>query len=234
MPVDAVGSGRAVPSRPRVLGRSFYGRAADQVAGDLIGKILSYGPLRGRIVEVEAYAQTEPASRGYHGPTKGNATLFGPPGHLDVYLVYGIHYLANIVCRPAGVGSGVLLRALEPLSGLDVMRTNRGDPRDPDHRLCSGPGRLSRAFGLGRDDDGADLVDGAIRILDDSVLLPLARSIRIGVTAGRDLEWRFYAKAARACPGRAPPADACRRSGRHRSDDRNRCEVEGCRRRNWA
>ena len=130
-------------ARPRTLERSFYERPAEVVAGGLIGKILSYGPLSGRIVEVEAYDEHEPASRGYSGLRKGNATLFGPPGHLEVYLSYGIHYLANVVCEPAGVGSGVLFRAVEPLTGAEVMRANRGDPKGPDHRLCSGPGRLS-------------------------------------------------------------------------------------------
>ena len=177
---------------PRALDRSFYERPAEVVAGDLIGKVLSYGPLRGRIVEVEAYDESEPASHGFRGPSKGNATLFGPPGHLEVYLSYGVNYLANVVCQPVGVGSGILFRALEPLSGTEVMRANRGDPDGPDHRLCSGPGRLCQAFGLSRSDNGTDLVEGKVRILDDQVSLPYARSARIGVSAGQDLDWRFY------------------------------------------
>jgi DNA-3-methyladenine glycosylase len=183
-----------VGAQIHILERSFYERPAELVAGSLIGMILSYGPLSGRIVEVEAYDEHEPASRGFSGLRKGNATLFGPPGHLEVYLTYGIHYLANVVCEPAGVGSGVLFRALEPLTGADLMRANRGHPKDPDHRLCSGPGRLSKAFGLSRADDNADLVLGPIRILDDGGALPCARSARIGVSAGQDLEWRFYAE----------------------------------------
>jgi len=177
---------------PRALHRSFYERPAEAVAGDLIGKVFSYGPLRGRIVEVEAYDESEPASHGFRGPSKGNATLFGPPGHLEVYLSYGVNYLANVVCQPVGVGSGILFRALEPLSGTEVMRANRGDPDGPDHRLCSGPGRLCQAFGLSRSDNGTDLVEGKVRILDDRVSLPYARSARIGVSAGQDLDWRFY------------------------------------------
>ena len=180
-------------TQTRTLDRSFYERPAESVAGSLIGMVLSYGPLSGRIVEVEAYDESEPASRGYSGLRKSNATLFGPPGRLEVYLSYGIHYLANVVCEPVGVGSGVLFRALEPLTGVDVMRANRGDPKDADHRLCSGPGRLSKAFGLSRADNGADLVVGKIRILDDgSAPPPYARSARVGVSAGRDLDWRFY------------------------------------------
>jgi DNA-3-methyladenine glycosylase len=176
----------------RTLEREFYERPPELVAGSLIGKIFSYGPLLGRIVEVEAYDEKEPASHGFSGPRKGNATLFGPPGRLDVYLIYGVNYLANVVCQPEGVGSGVLIRALEPLTGMEEMRTNRGDPRDPDWRLCSGPGRLCKAFGLSRADNNTDLVVGKVRILDDNVALPYARSARIGVTAGQDLDWRFY------------------------------------------
>jgi DNA-3-methyladenine glycosylase len=162
------------------------------VAGGLIGKIFSYGPLRGRIVEVEAYDEKEPASHGFSGPRKGNATLFGPPGRLEVYLSYGVNYLANVVCQPVGVGSGILVRALEPLTGVEVMRVNRGDPKGPDHRLCSGPGRLCKAFGLSRADNNTDLVVGKVRILDDDVALPYVTGTRIGISAGQDLDWRFY------------------------------------------
>jgi DNA-3-methyladenine glycosylase len=179
-------------ARRHTLERAFYERPAEVVAGSLIGKIFSYGPLLGRIVEVEAYDQSEPASHGFSGPRKGNATLFGPPGHLEVYLTYGVNYLANVVCQPVGVGSGVLIRALEPLTGIELMRANRGGPRDPDWRLCSGPGRLCKAFGLSRADDKTDLVVGRVRILDDDVALPYARSPRVGVTAGQNLDWRFY------------------------------------------
>jgi len=179
-------------ARPPTLERTFYERPAELVAGSLIGKIFSHGPLRGRIVEVEAYDEKEPASHGFSGLRRGNATLFGPPGRLEVYLIYGVNYLANAVCQPVGVGSGVLIRALEPVTGVERMRANRGDPPDPDRRLCSGPGRLCKAFGLSRADNGTDLVIGNVRILDDDVALPYARSARIGVTAGRDLDWRFY------------------------------------------
>jgi DNA-3-methyladenine glycosylase len=181
-----------VGAQPQTIKRVFYERPALLVAGSLIGKIFSYGPLSGRSVEVEAYDESEPASRGFSGIRKGNATLFGPPGRLEVYLSYGINYLANVVCEPVGVGSGVLIRALEPLTGIDVMRANRGDPKDPDRRLCSGPGRLCKAFGLSRADNDTDLVVGKVRILDDHIALPYVRSARVGISAGQDLEWRFY------------------------------------------
>ena len=179
-------------ARTSTLKRAFYERPADVVAANLIGKIFAYGPLRGRIIEVEAYDEKEPASHGFSGLRKGNATLFGPPGRLEVYLVYGVNCLANVVCQPVGVGSGVLIRALEPLTGVEVMRANRGDPRGSDRRLCSGPGRLCKAFGLSRADNGTDLVVGKVRILDDQTALPYARSARIGVSAGQCLDWRFF------------------------------------------
>jgi DNA-3-methyladenine glycosylase len=179
-------------SEDGTLQRPFYERPAESVAAGLIGKILSYGPLSGRIVEVEAYDESEPASHGFTGPRKGNATLFGPPGRLEVYLSYGVNYLSNVVCQPVGVGSGILIRALEPLTGVAVMRANRGDPKDPDRRLCAGPGRLSQAFGLTRADNDTDLVTGKVRILDDGATLPCARSTRIGLSVGQDLDWRFY------------------------------------------
>jgi len=184
--------GGTVGARPQTLKRRFYERPAELVAGSLIGKVFSYGPLSGRIVEVEAYDESEPASRGFSGLRKSNATLFGPAGRLEVYLSYGINYLANVVCQPVGVGSGVLIRALEPLSGVEVMRVNRGDPKDPDRRLCSGPGRLCKAFDLSRTDNNTDLVVGKVRILDDGVAPPYARSARVGISVGQDLDWRFY------------------------------------------
>ena len=181
-----------MPARPRRLERSFYERPAELVDGDLIGKVFSYGALRGRIVEVEAYDERELASRGFAGPRRGNATLFGPPGHLEVYLSGGINYLANAVCAPVGIGSGVLIRALEPLTGVALMRANWGHPNVPDRRLCSGPGRLCKAFGLTRADNNTDLVFGKVRILDDHVALPYARGARVGLSVGQDLDWRFY------------------------------------------
>jgi DNA-3-methyladenine glycosylase len=181
-----------VGDQPQTLKRPFYERPAQSVAGSLIGKIFSYGPLSGRIVEVEAYDEHEPASRGFSGRRKSNATLFGPPGRLEVYLSYGINFLANVVCQPVGVGSGVLIRALEPLTGVEVMRANRGDPKGPDRRLCSGPGRLCKAFGLSQADNNTDLVVGKVRILDDHTALRYCRSARVGISVGQDLDWRFY------------------------------------------
>jgi DNA-3-methyladenine glycosylase len=178
--------------RSQTLPRIFYERPPECVAPDLLGKILVRGPLRGRIVETEAYAEDDPASHSFGGFRSRNATLFGSPGHLEVYLTYGIHHLANVVCQPTGVGAGVLLRALSPLAGIETMRERRRNPRSPDHLLCSGPGRLCQAFALGRAENATDLVHGQIRILDDGVAPPIAASTRVGLTTGRELAWRFY------------------------------------------
>lgn len=177
---------------PHPLPRIFYRRPPECVAPDLLGKVLVRGPLRGRIVEVEAYAEDDPASHSFGGLRSRNATLFGPPGHLEVYLTYGIHHLANVVCQPAGVGAGVLLRALSPLAGIEIMRYRRGNPKSADHTLCSGPGRLCQAFGLSRADNATDLVRGHVRILDDGVASAIAASTRVGLTTGLELAWRFY------------------------------------------
>jgi DNA-3-methyladenine glycosylase len=188
----------------QTLKRPFYERPAPLVSAELIGKTFSYGPLSGRIVEVEAYDESEPASHGFSGLRKSNETLFGPPGHLEIYLSYGVNYLTNVVCQPAGVGAGILIRALEPLTGIDAMRSNRGDPKDPDHRLCSGPGRLSKAFGLSRADNSTDLVVGKVRILDDHCVLPYATSARVGISVGQDLDWRYYVAGSRSVSVPAP------------------------------
>src|SRR3989442_4275251 len=127
-----------------MLQRDFFARTVHEVASDLIGAKLLVGGVGGRIVEVEAYDQEDPASHGYRGRTARNRTMFGPPGHAYVYRSYGIHWCLNLVCGEEGVAEAVLIRALEPTHGLDEMRARRGlaDPR----LLCSGPGRLCHAL----------------------------------------------------------------------------------------
>ncbi|MDP8974862.1 MAG: DNA-3-methyladenine glycosylase [Actinomycetota bacterium] len=166
------------------------------MAPELLNKVLARGPLRGRIVEVEAYAGTEdPGSHAYRGMTRRNATMFGPPGHLYVYLSYGMHWCANAVCGEEGQGVAVLLRALSPLSGLEEMRAARPKARR-DTDLCSGPGKLCQAFAVTKDDDGADLVAGDrdLVIADAGVAPPTAAVVttRVGLSAGADLPWRWY------------------------------------------
>ena len=132
-----------------------------EVAAGIIGWTLLVDGVGGRIVEVEAYTEDDPASHAFRGATARNASMFGPPGHLYVYRSYGIHWCANVVCERPGRGAGVLLRALEPTHGLDRMRERRGvvDER----LLCAGPGRLTQALGLTGADDGADLSAPAVR-----------------------------------------------------------------------
>jgi DNA-3-methyladenine glycosylase len=152
------------------------------------------GRLAGRIVEVEAYlGHLDPGSHAYRGPTARNATMFGPPGRLYVYFTYGMHFCANIVCGPPDVAGAVLLRALAPLRGLEGMRARR--PRaGTDRQLCSGPARLTQALGIDRRHDGADLLAGPIRLLDDGVPphAEPAVSLRVGLTAGAEHPWRWY------------------------------------------
>jgi DNA-3-methyladenine glycosylase len=179
----------------RPLDRGFYRRDPRAVAPDLLGKVVVAGDRRARIVEVEAYCGPEdPAAHSYRGPTARNATMFGPPGHLYVYFSYGMHWCCNPVCGDDGEGVAVLLRALEPLDGLDEMRAARGGVRDRD--LCRGPARLCQALGITRDLDGADLVTGdrALTIEDDGTPPPddPATGPRIGITRAADLPWRFW------------------------------------------
>ncbi|MET0717449.1 MAG: DNA-3-methyladenine glycosylase [Pseudoxanthomonas sp.] len=180
-----------------VLPRSFYQRDPRQVAPELLNKILVAPDGRsGRIVEVEAYAGHEdPAAQTYRGRTRRNATMFGPPGHMYVYFTYGMHWCANAVCGEEDEGVGVLIRALEPLTGLDRMRAVRlRAKRDTD--LCSGPARLTQALSITGANDGADLVeaDQGFRIASDGMPppeLPVS-SARIGITKAVEHPWRWH------------------------------------------
>lgn len=181
----------------RTLPRRLYRRDPRVVAPELLNKVLVHGGRAGRIVEVEAYCGSEdPGSHAYRGRTARNATMFGPPGLLYVYLSYGVHWCANAVCGDEGVGVAVLLRALAPIEGLEEMRRARGDGGRRDRDLCSGPGRLCQALGLVKAHDGADLVtaDRGVRIADDGTPPPAApgNSRRIGLTAGAEHPWRWF------------------------------------------
>ncbi len=150
------------PLAPPAAG--FYDRPVVEVARDLVGFVLRHGDTAGRIVETEAYHESEPACHAYTGLTARTRVLFGPPGHAYVYRSYGIHALLNAVSEADGVGAAVLIRALEPLTGLDIMRERRGLDREQD--LCSGPGKLTQALGIGLDLNGSAL-DGPIELLPD-------------------------------------------------------------------
>jgi DNA-3-methyladenine glycosylase len=186
-------SGRALP-------RSFYDRDAREVAPELLNKVLvrtgDGARLAARIVEVEAYrGADDPGSHAYRKQTARNAIMFGPPGRLYVYFSYGNHWCMNAVCGPGDQPHAVLLRAATPLAGIDAMRERRVAARR-DRDLCAGPGRLGQAFGVDRSFDGADLVRGTLRIVDDGVSPParpgISRRIGLGAGKGEDLPLRFY------------------------------------------
>lgn len=142
----------------------------------------------GVIVETEAYRQDDPACHAYKGPTMRNRTIFGRPGLAYVYLSYGIHYLINVVCEAEGMGSAVLIRALRPLKGQDLMAARRGR----DANLCNGPGRLTQALGLDLSFDGHDLSEGTLTISRGTLFeQEIVATTRIGITRGTELPWRY-------------------------------------------
>ncbi|MDQ6697065.1 MAG: DNA-3-methyladenine glycosylase [Actinomycetota bacterium] len=184
--------------RARRLPRAFYRRDPLDLAPELLNKVLRLGTRAGRIVEVEAYhGALDPASHAFRGETTRNATMFGPPGGLYVYFTYGMHWCANVVGDEEGVAGAVLLRALEPLRGLDQMAIARPAARR-ERDLCSGPAKLCQAFGIDRTFDGADLPTASrgVTIVDDGVAPPAAPGIsgRIGINAGAEAPWRWYVK----------------------------------------
>ena len=184
----------------RRLPRSFFERPATEVAPALLGcmlvRIMDDGVrLVARLVEAEAYEEGDPASHAFRGRTRRNEVMFGPPGHLYVYFTYGMHFCSNVVAREAGRGSAVLLRAAEPLEGLEAMASNRG--RDAPRLLCSGPARLTQAFGISGAHNGVDLArDPFLYVLsgEPPPARAIARSTRVGVNVGIDRRWRYFEK----------------------------------------
>jgi DNA-3-methyladenine glycosylase len=167
----------------------FYARSVHDVARDLIGCVVRHGETAGRIVETESYHMEEPACHAYVGLTPRTRTLFGPPGRAYVYFSYGIHSLLNAVCEDEGVGAAVLIRALEPVDGIDLMRARRGLESARD--LCSGPGKLTQALGIGLADNGSSLVDGPIEVLPRTREPRIVAGERVGITKAVELPWRF-------------------------------------------
>jgi DNA-3-methyladenine glycosylase len=191
-----------------VVSRAFFERPATTVAPQLLNKILARTDGRaGRIVEVEAYAGAiDPAAHTFRGKTSRNATMFGPAGHMYVYFTYGMHWCCNCVCT---TGEGVLIRALEPLHGVERMLEAR--PRSSNERdLCRGPARLTQAMGITGEQNGIDLVrarDG-FAIVDDGMAPPEAVPgvPRIGIRAGVDFPWRWSVPNNRYVSGRVATA----------------------------
>jgi DNA-3-methyladenine glycosylase len=189
--------------------REFFERPVLEVARDLVGCTVRYGDTAGVIVETEAYHDSEPACHAYVGLTPRTATLFGPPGRAYVYRSYGVHAMLNAVCEADGIGAAVLVRALEPVAGLDAMRARRGLERLED--LCSGPGRLTQALGIGLDLNGSDLSTGPIRLEPRSRTWRgrlLATAPRVGITKAVELPWRFSAEGSRFVSRPRPRASA--------------------------
>jgi DNA-3-methyladenine glycosylase len=169
--------------------RDLVAGSVHDAAPGLIGWTLLVDGVGGRIVEVEAYHQDDPASHSHPGPTRRNGVMFGPPGRLYVYRSYGIHWCANVVCDAPDTGAAVLLRALEPTHGLDVMRERR---QVTDARLlCSGPGRLTQALGLTGTDNGADLGEAPFALTPPDQPPDVQRTPRIGITRAADVPWRY-------------------------------------------
>jgi len=182
----------------RGLGASFYDRPVLTVARDLIGCVVRHGECAGVIVETEAYHDSEPASHAFVGLTQRTKTLFGPPGRAYVYRSYGIHALLNAVCEPEGVGAAVLIRALEPIEGIEPMRARRG--LESLRALCSGPGKLTQALGIELVDNGVDLERGPVTIAErpaDWRDVGVTVDRRVGITKAVELPWRFSAAGSR-------------------------------------
>jgi DNA-3-methyladenine glycosylase len=187
----------------------FYARPVLEVAPDLIGCTVEHGETAGVIVETEAYHESEPACHAYVGLTARTETLFGEPGRAYVYRSYGIHALLNAVCEPVGVGAAVLIRALAPLTGIELMRARRGllgedgdvdaeagQARSLDRELCSGPGKLTQALGIELDENGTSLASGPVRIgarAGEWRQPEVVAGSRVGITRAVELRWRFCA-----------------------------------------
>jgi DNA-3-methyladenine glycosylase len=196
--------------RAATLPVSFFDRPADVVAQELLGALVvsrAGGVLTSaRIVETEAYlGYRDPASHGYlHRRNERNAALFGPPGSWYVYLSYGIHWCANLVCEREGTASAVLLRALEPVEGIRMMRERRGR-MDDDRDLCSGPGKLCQALAITRELDGRMMPGSEVVVLPPTVALPVEVAVtpRIGITKAADWPLRFLVQGNPHVSGRA-------------------------------
>ncbi len=198
-----------------ILPRDFYARPTLAVAHDLLGKVLRHrtpdGVASGRIVEVEAYiGEDDPACHAAAGPTLRNRPLYGPPGLAYVYLNYGLHYLVNAVTEAQGSPAAVLIRALEPVDGLPLMRRRRarakwrqGKPVPSDHELCRGPGNLTAALGITLAQNQTPLTRGSLVIEDRGGRgTAVAWSPRIGIKVGTDRLWRAVVPDSRAVSGR--------------------------------
>jgi len=184
------------------MSRDLFSGDVRTVARSLLGCVARHGDTAGVIVETEAYHESEPACHAYAGRTPRTITLFGPPGIAYVYRSYGMHAMLNAVAEPVGVGAGVLIRALEPLDGIEMMRQRRGRERLED--LCSGPGKLTEALGIEFGHNGGDLRTGPVTITAGAHGVEIVISQRIGITRAVELPWRFSLAGSRFVSRRVP------------------------------
>lgn len=177
------------------LRRSFFSRSVHEVAPEVIGATLLFNGVGGRIVELEAYHHTEPAAHSFGGQTARNAVMFGPAGYAYVYRSYGIHWCLNLVCEPEGSASALLIRALEPTTGLAAMRRRRG--LADERLLCAGPGRLCQALGITRAHNGLALDVPPFALYAREGAADVVTGPRIGLTKAVDLPWRYGLRGSR-------------------------------------
>ena len=178
-----------------MLSREFFDRDVNEVARELVGATLLVDGVGGTLVEVEAYGHDDPAAHGFRGRTVRNAAMFGPAGHAYVDRSYGIHWCLNLVCGEEGVPAAVLLRALEPAVGLDVMRRRRGV--EEERLLAAGPGRLCQALGVTREHDGLPLDAPPFELVAALAPVDVAVAPRIGISRAADLPWRYVLRGSR-------------------------------------
>jgi DNA-3-methyladenine glycosylase len=181
-----------------LLPTGFFDRSVHDVARDLVGCTVAHGEAAGVIVETESYHADDAACHAFVGLTARNSVLFGPPAHAYVYLSYGIHSLLNFVAEPDGEAAAVLIRALEPTEGVELMRERRGIERLEE--LCSGPGKLTQALGVGRELNGVSLENGPLRVFGRSEgwrQPAIVTDRRVGITKATELPWRFCAAGSR-------------------------------------
>ena len=174
---------------PRRITRAFFDRSVHEVAPALIGATLLVDGVGGIIVEVEAYHHTEPAAHSYGGETERNGVMFGPPGYAYVYRSYGIHWCVNFVCEAKGSASAVLIRALEPTTGVELMRKRRG--QTDLRQLCSGPGKLCQALGITHEHNGLPLDRAPFELRAPLTPVTVVTGVRIGITKAAELPWRY-------------------------------------------
>ena len=178
-----------------MLAPGFFARSVHEVAPDLIGFELLVDGVGGIIVEVEAYGAHDPAAHGFRGRTPRNASMFGPAGHAYVYRAYGLHWCLNAVCEEEGSPAAVLIRALEPVHGLEAMRSRRG--LEDERLLCAGPGRLCEALGVTRAHDGRPLDRPPFDLRPAPPGVEVVVGPRIGISVATDLPWRYAAAGSR-------------------------------------